>query len=118
MMVTGTPFTFIINPIMWVVFVVWLLTNNLIIFPPIPAFITLMGTISLIAGNLIMIFLNFAAALSRRYYKLIPYAFLNPVYWILHSIAAYKALWQLLFNPFYWEKTNHGISNVRMSSMQ
>jgi len=26
------------------------------------------------------------------------------------SIAAYKGLWQLLRNPFYWEKTQHGVS--------
>ncbi len=31
-------------------------------------------------------------------------------YWVLMSIAAYKALWQLLRNPFYWEKTQHGVS--------
>jgi hypothetical protein len=29
---------------------------------------------------------------------------------VLISIAAYKALWQLLRNPFYWEKTQHGVS--------
>ena len=37
---------------------------------------------------------------------------LNPVYWVLHSIASYKALWQLLTKPHYWEKTAHGISTV------
>jgi len=69
-----------------------------------------MGTISLIAGNFIMILLNMTAAFSRRYYNLISYSLLNPIYWIFHSIAAYKALFQLLFKPFYWEKTNHGIT--------
>jgi hypothetical protein len=31
-------------------------------------------------------------------------------YWVLMSIAAYRGLWQLLRNPFYWEKTQHGVS--------
>jgi glycosyltransferase XagB len=31
-------------------------------------------------------------------------------YWVLTSIAGYKALYQLLTRPFYWEKTEHGIS--------
>jgi hypothetical protein len=75
-----------------------------------PNFVEIAGTISFIAGNSILILINFVAAFSRKYYKLIPYAFLNPIYWILHSVAAYKALWQLLFKPFYWEKTTHGIS--------
>jgi len=30
----------------------------------------------------------------------------------MHSIAAYKGLYQLIVNPFYWEKTNHGLSKV------
>jgi hypothetical protein len=30
-------------------------------------------------------------------------------YWVMISIAAYKALWQLVYRPFYWEKTEHGL---------
>ncbi len=33
-----------------------------------------------------------------------------PAYWILHSIASYKALWQLVRKPHFWEKTSHGVS--------
>ncbi|GFE65969.1 glycosyltransferase [Litoreibacter roseus] len=31
-----------------------------------------------------------------------------PVYFILASIAAYKGLIELMFRPFYWDKTEHG----------
>lgn len=110
MLVTGTSFTFLVNPIMWLTFLFWILAHNSIIFPSIPEPVIIMGTISLIAGNFIMILLNLAAAFSRKYYNLIPYSLLNPVYWIFHSIAAHKALLQLLFKPFYWEKTKHGIT--------
>ena len=34
-----------------------------------------------------------------------------PAYWILMSIAAYKGLWQLIHNPFFWEKTHHGLTS-------
>jgi glycosyltransferase XagB len=30
------------------------------------------------------------------------------LYWMLVSVAAYRALWQLVFGPFHWEKTPHG----------
>jgi hypothetical protein len=30
----------------------------------------------------------------------------------MHSRAAYKGLWQLITKPFYWEKTNHGLSKL------
>jgi hypothetical protein len=27
------------------------------------------------------------------------------------SVAAWKGAWQLITNPFYWEKTTHGLSS-------
>lgn len=37
---------------------------------------------------------------------------LYPFYWLLHSIAAGRALWQLATAPHYWEKTKHGVSKL------
>jgi hypothetical protein len=34
---------------------------------------------------------------------------LTPAYWVLHSVAAWRALWQLVVRPAHWEKTPHGI---------
>lgn len=31
-----------------------------------------------------------------------------PIYWMLLSVAAWRAVWQLIFNPHLWEKTPHG----------
>jgi len=52
-----------------------------------------------------------AYALEKRgYHALIATVFSMPFYWLLLSIAAYYGLWQLIFKPFYWEKTTHGRS--------
>jgi len=32
-----------------------------------------------------------------------------PVYWLLISLAAYRAIWQVATNPYHWEKTTHGL---------
>ena len=37
---------------------------------------------------------------------------------LVHSIAAYKAFWQLIFNPHYWEKTEHGTSAVTQKTLE
>ena len=66
---------------------------------------------NLLIGNGLMMYLSMMGASSAAGYGLVPWALLNPVYWILHSIAAYKALWQLITKPHYWEKTDHGISS-------
>jgi cellulose synthase/poly-beta-1,6-N-acetylglucosamine synthase-like glycosyltransferase len=46
---------------------------------------------------------------------------LTPIYWIYLSIAAWRALFQLLTDPYLWEKTEHGLARssrvaARMSS--
>jgi hypothetical protein len=36
---------------------------------------------------------------------------LMPVYWLLISGAAYRAIWQFATDPFAWEKTAHRLSH-------
>lgn len=31
-------------------------------------------------------------------------------YFTLGTVAAYKALWELVRAPFFWDKTQHGVS--------
>jgi cellulose synthase/poly-beta-1,6-N-acetylglucosamine synthase-like glycosyltransferase len=37
---------------------------------------------------------------------------LMPVYWVLLSLAAWRALLQLLYDPYGWEKTEHGLART------
>lgn len=36
-----------------------------------------------------------------------------PAYWFLMSIASWLALWQFIFAPFKWNKTEHGLSKLQ-----
>jgi len=38
---------------------------------------------------------------------LLPAVLLMPFYWLLISLAAYRAAIQLATAPYYWEKTEH-----------
>ena len=44
-----------------------------------------------------------------RFIAQIPFL---PVYWLMISFAAYRALFQLVIDPFHWEKTEHGVSKL------
>ncbi len=35
---------------------------------------------------------------------------LTPLHWLLLSLAAWRALYQLVFAPYVWEKTEHGLA--------
>jgi len=109
MVVGGTPFLFIINPIFWTLTSVYFLLERSLLgelFPP-PVF--LLSAFNLIVGNFVFVYLNIVSAFRREYYELGRYALISPIYWVLMSVAAWRALWQLIFKPFYWEKTTHGL---------
>jgi cellulose synthase/poly-beta-1,6-N-acetylglucosamine synthase-like glycosyltransferase len=111
--VGGTPLTFLAAPPLWALFVFWLLTRSHAIEPLFPDAVLYLALANLLLGNFLGIYLNMIAIYLRKNYALMPYALLNPFYWMLHSIASYKALGQLVTKPFYWEKTQHGLSRVR-----
>jgi cellulose synthase/poly-beta-1,6-N-acetylglucosamine synthase-like glycosyltransferase len=113
MMITGTPLMLLINPIVWLAFLIWALGIGVQYYPIFPTWVIYFGFFNLLISNFIGIYLNMLGVFKRGLYELIPVAFLNPFYWIFfHSVAAYKALWQLFFKPHYWEKTVHGLSNI------
>lgn len=43
---------------------------------------------------------------------------LIPVYWVLLSLAAWRALFQLVADPYRWEKTEHGLARTSRLAAQ
>jgi cellulose synthase/poly-beta-1,6-N-acetylglucosamine synthase-like glycosyltransferase len=110
LLIGGTPLMFLATPWLYALFLADLLLPGVIV-PDLPEWLTLVSLANLLFGNGVIIYLSLLAGFKRRTYGLVPFALLSPLYWLLHSIASYKALWQLLVNPFYWEKTQHGLSS-------
>ena len=66
------------------------------------------GLVNLFAGYIAAIAIG-AAAVSRRGRRDLAISGLTmPIYWLLISLAAYRALFQLITAPHNWEKTEHG----------
>ncbi len=40
------------------------------------------------------------------------YILLYPFYFTLHSVAGFRALWQLITAPYYWDKTTHSLTKI------
>lgn len=68
------------------------------------------GNLCLFLGNVAFMYANIIGVLKAKRWSLAIWAALSPIYWVFMSIAAYKALNQLIFKPSYWEKTVHGLS--------
>ncbi|MVB09928.1 Glycosyltransferase like family 2 [Caprobacter fermentans] len=119
-MVFGTPVLPLINPFLWLMMILWFATKAWWIQYLFPGFLYYISMIQLIFGNFMFTYINMVGMYSvirdcnlkkqqSFSYSLIKYALLTPAYWALMSVAAYKALFQLLRKPFYWEKTIHGL---------
>jgi cellulose synthase/poly-beta-1,6-N-acetylglucosamine synthase-like glycosyltransferase len=112
LLIAGTPVTFLFVLPMYVVFLATLFMPSHLLAELFPGWVLWVSLFNLIVGNALMIYVCMMGAFKRGHYRLVIWALLNPLYWILHSVAAYKALWQLMTRPYYWEKTAHGISSV------
>lgn len=111
-----TPITFLLYPVLlgfYIIYIIFDLQTVRVLFPDWVLYISIFN---FVAGNTLMIYVNMLAVFKRRFYELILFALVNPFYWLMHSIAAYKGLWQLIYKPFYWEKTNHGLTKMSHSS--
>lgn len=107
----GSVLSTLLAPMLYAMYAFWLVTDTHVfdvVFPPLVLYISLFN---LLIGNGYLIYLSMLGAFKRQLYMLIPYGLTMPFYWLMMSVASYKALWQLIHNPFYWEKTLHGISS-------
>ena len=46
---------------------------------------------------------------DKKYTGLVKYALLSPFYWLLLAFATGRAVVQLVYSPYQWEKTTHGL---------
>ena len=108
--VGGTPLLAAVNPISWILLVMWFTLKPQFIVDIMPAPVYYAGLFGWLVGNFVFFYLNLQVAYEAGLRRVFRAALLLPLYWVMMSLAAVKALIQLLFNPSYWEKTQHGLS--------
>lgn len=75
--------------------------------------IWIMSLFNLSVGYGAAIALGYLASRKRKLKGLVLQIWLMPIYWLFISFAAYRAVWQWIFAPFHWEKTQHGLTKMR-----
>ena len=107
--VGGTPLLAFVNPIFWALTLVWFVGHPGLIkaIYPSPIFYTALAC--WLAGNFICVYTMMLCSVDAKRSDLFLAAVLNPLYWMMMSVAAAKALFQVVFQASYWEKTAHGL---------
>jgi cellulose synthase/poly-beta-1,6-N-acetylglucosamine synthase-like glycosyltransferase len=99
------------NPFMWALLAIYITSSSeavsiyhILFLGP----VLYTGAFCLIFGNFFYLYLYLLACTKRKLYHLLPSTLFIPIYWLLMSIAAFYALFELLVKPHYWQKTIHG----------
>jgi glycosyltransferase XagB len=107
--VGGTPLLALLNPVFWVMTVSWFLFHPDFIVSIFPGWLYYVSLLCLLIGNFAFVYASMVAARAAGSPALVLAALLSPMYWVMMSIAAIKAVIQLFHAPSFWEKTAHGL---------
>jgi cellulose synthase/poly-beta-1,6-N-acetylglucosamine synthase-like glycosyltransferase len=118
MLVGGSSLLLLINPLMWLLTALYAASKG----TPMGAFIESLypaplyyaALLSLVLWNFIFFYCNAYVCVRHGFLDLTRYALFTPFYWALMSIGAWMGLISLIRNPFYWAKTEHGVSLPRV----
>jgi hypothetical protein len=68
--------------------------------------------ITLTTGYALSALLGYIGLSRRRLIGSAWYLAFLPLYWLLLSVAAWRAVFQLVRSPYRWEKTSHGLART------
>lgn len=64
-----------------------------------------------LASALLNLAISMAAVSRKEHRHLMLYVLTLPFYFPMAAISAYKALKEMVLEPFYWDKTQHGVTS-------
>ncbi len=112
-LVSGLRISFmLINPFLWAMTIAYFALYRFVgpqiesLFPPVVFYI---AATSAVFGNFLYLYYYMIGAAKRGQWQIIKYIYFVPIYWLLASIGAFVAVYQLIFKPHFWEKTIHGL---------
>ncbi|HXM54925.1 MAG TPA: glycosyltransferase [Candidatus Dormibacteraeota bacterium] len=109
LLVGATPLTTLVNPALWVLTLVYGVTGSPLIQQLFPAPVYYVGITSMVLGNFVFAYYLVTGCLLLGNHRNAKWMLAAPLYWLLMSVAAWKAAVQVVLRPHYWEKTRHGL---------
>ncbi len=102
----------LINPLLWAATISYFAYYSIVgpiiesLYPPLIFYI---AAFSLVFGNFMYFYSYMIGCAKRKRWLIIKYVFLVPIYWLTMVLGALLAFVQLIFKPYFWEKTHHGL---------
>lgn len=118
LMVGGTPAMLLVTPVLWALTTAWFLTRARLVPDLFPAPLYYLSLFNLAVSNFAFTYLDLVGIARRGAWRLVRWALFAPAYWSIMPIAAWKAAWQVVRRPSFWEKTEHGLTAIRPEDAQ
>ena len=114
MLVGASSLLLLVNPLMWGLTATYSLSKGTevgnFIQTLFPAPLYYLALLSFVVWNFTLFYCNVYATVRHNLIDLTRYSLLMPVCWVLMSAAAWAGMISLIRHPFYWAKTEHGVS--------
>ena len=104
----GVVWSALVNPVLWLIFLLSCLQAQTNSETQVLETLARISGLGLLTTNTLLAWLALAGTRRANRFAVMAYGPTFMFYWMLVSIAAYRGLWQLIFKPFFWEKTPHG----------
>jgi cellulose synthase/poly-beta-1,6-N-acetylglucosamine synthase-like glycosyltransferase len=111
LLIGGSVFNQLLAPVYWLLVAVWLVSRPEGLGQYFPASVFLMGSACLFLGTFYLVYSCAVACIIRKSGRVVKYTPLMLLYWMAMSWAAWKGTLQLIWNPHYWEKTEHNVDD-------
>lgn len=112
----GPCIVFLFSPFLWALTILW--WAGYVPIQTLPNWLLILCHAVLFVGIISHILYAVASIRRWKWKGMQLAALLFPFYWLLHSLASVKALWQLIFRPHFWEKTHHGVTRVALNDIK
>ncbi len=108
LLVGGTVLAALIHPVFAMLLLAGVLDGPAALLGPVASVTGALYATTLVAGYLTSGLLGAIGLARRGLWSTAWWLVLTPLHWVLLSIAAWRALVQLMRDPHRWEKTDHG----------
>jgi cellulose synthase/poly-beta-1,6-N-acetylglucosamine synthase-like glycosyltransferase len=116
--VGGTPMLAALNPVFWLLALLWLAGRPQVLQMLFPAWLYYPAMVCLAGGNFLAVYRLVVGVRMLGRLDLLGAALCSPVYWAMMSIAAIRAIAELTVKPSHWEKTVHGLGTAAREAIQ
>ena len=110
LVVGASPVLAVLNPLFWLLSGLWFAGHPGLVQTLFPGPVYYPAMACLVGGNFLTVYRTLVGVRVAGHSELAMTALLLPLYWLMMSVAAIRAMVHLLVKPSHWDKTAHGLS--------